>query len=191
MQTTDRRVDAYLAKAPAYARPILVRLRRALHAGDGSLTEDIKWGAPALMKNGLVCSFMAFKHHVAVWFHKGALLQDPAGVLIPGKTVTMRAVHYTDVDEVDDAALADLVSQAVALNVAGVKAKTTTRAPIAVPPELRRALSRAPSAKAAFDALPPSHRREHCAYVAEAKRSETRARRVAKTLAALRDPHAA
>lgn len=51
-----------------------------------------------------------------------------------------------------------------------------------VPPELQAALAAAPEARAAFDALPPSHRREHAGWVAEARKAETRERRAAKTV---------
>jgi uncharacterized protein YdeI (YjbR/CyaY-like superfamily) len=56
---------------------------------------------------------------------------------------------------------------------------------VEVPPELARALARAPRARAAFEELPPSHRREIAGYVAEAKRPETRAKRVEQTMARL------
>ncbi len=54
-----------------------------------------------------------------------------------------------------------------------------------IPPDLRRALSKSKQAKAAFDRLPPSHRREYLEYIDEAKRPETRARRIEKTVARL------
>ena len=57
---------------------------------------------------------------------------------------------------------------------------------IAIPEELQQALDADPAAKAAFDRLAPSHRKEHARAVAEAKRPETRARRVAATIEALR-----
>jgi uncharacterized protein YdeI (YjbR/CyaY-like superfamily) len=55
----------------------------------------------------------------------------------------------------------------------------------ALPPELADALAKAPAAKRAFDALPPSHRREWQKYVAEAKQAATRVRRAAKAVAEL------
>jgi hypothetical protein len=58
--------------------------------------------------------------------------------------------------------------------------------PIEVPPALADALANDPDAKRAFDALSPSHRREHAQWVAEAKRDETRARRVTAVLKRLR-----
>lgn len=56
---------------------------------------------------------------------------------------------------------------------------------IAMPPELEDALESDPAARVAFDALAPSHRREHARSVADAKRPETRSRRVQRVLAAL------
>jgi hypothetical protein len=57
---------------------------------------------------------------------------------------------------------------------------------VEVPPALAAALDADPQARAAFDALAFTHRREYAQWVAEAKRDETRARRVAQTLERLR-----
>jgi uncharacterized protein YdeI (YjbR/CyaY-like superfamily) len=59
-------------------------------------------------------------------------------------------------------------------------------AEVEVPAELTEALARDDQARAAFERLPPSHRREYASWVAEAKRAETRARRAASTLERLR-----
>ena len=61
---------------------------------------------------------------------------------------------------------------------------------VAVPVELEQALAANPSARAAFEAMPPSHRREHSEFVAGAKRGETRRRRAAQTIDRLRDQRA-
>lgn len=60
-------------------------------------------------------------------------------------------------------------------------------ASVAVPAELERALGANPAARAAFEALPPSHRREHSEFVAGAKREDTRLRRAAQTIDRLGD----
>ena len=57
---------------------------------------------------------------------------------------------------------------------------------IEVPPALASALDADPAARAAFDALSPSRRKEHARSVAEAKADATRDRRVAKVLEAVR-----
>jgi histidyl-tRNA synthetase len=53
---------------------------------------------------------------------------------------------------------------------------------VEMPEELAAALAASPAARAAFDALSYSHRREHAGYVAEAKQSETRQRRAGRTV---------
>lgn len=56
---------------------------------------------------------------------------------------------------------------------------------VAVPAELAGALAAHPAARAAFDRLSPSHRREYADHVAGAKQAETRVRRAAKAVQAL------
>jgi uncharacterized protein YdeI (YjbR/CyaY-like superfamily) len=57
---------------------------------------------------------------------------------------------------------------------------------VEVPPALATALAGDAAAQAAFDALSFTHRKEYARWVAEAKRPETRERRIAETLARLR-----
>jgi hypothetical protein len=57
---------------------------------------------------------------------------------------------------------------------------------IAVPPDLAEALAEEPAAAGTFDRLSFSHRREYVQWITEAKRPETRARRVADALERLR-----
>ena len=57
-----------------------------------------------------------------------------------------------------------------------------------VPDDLARALAMHASARKRFDSLSYSHRREHAQWVAEAKKPETRARRIARVIELLRAP---
>lgn len=54
-----------------------------------------------------------------------------------------------------------------------------------IPSDLRAALEGSAAARARFGALPPSHQREHLRWIDEAKRADTRARRIEKTIATL------
>ncbi|MFQ6134196.1 MAG: YdeI/OmpD-associated family protein [Nitrososphaerales archaeon] len=56
-----------------------------------------------------------------------------------------------------------------------------------VPADLRGALSRSKEAKEAFESLSYSHQKEYGSWIEEAKRPETRARRIERTLARLID----
>ena len=55
-------------------------------------------------------------------------------------------------------------------------------AEVAEPPELLAALAENPAARAAYEALPPSHRREYAKWIGEASQAETRAERVGKMI---------
>jgi antitoxin component of MazEF toxin-antitoxin module len=57
---------------------------------------------------------------------------------------------------------------------------------VEVPEALAAALAADPEARAKFESLAYTHRKEYATWVAEAKREETRARRVEQTLAKLR-----
>jgi uncharacterized protein YdeI (YjbR/CyaY-like superfamily) len=61
------------------------------------------------------------------------------------------------------------------------------RREIEVPADLAEALARDDAARATFEGLPPSHRREWVRWITEAKKPETRAKRTAKTILSLRE----
>lgn len=56
---------------------------------------------------------------------------------------------------------------------------------VELPDDFASALDAEPGARAAFDALPPSHRKEHVRAIVEAKRPETRTRRIEAAVAKL------
>jgi uncharacterized protein YdeI (YjbR/CyaY-like superfamily) len=68
------------------------------------------------------------------------------------------------------------------------KTRKAARPPPTVPPDLAEALAASAAAKAAFEGLPPSHRREYIDWIEEAKKPETRARRVAETVRRVTEP---
>ena len=57
---------------------------------------------------------------------------------------------------------------------------------VEIPAELKKAFKGENEAKAFFDRLSYSHQREYVGYITEAKKQETRERRVAQTIAMLR-----
>ena len=56
---------------------------------------------------------------------------------------------------------------------------------ISVPPDLRKAIAKSAAAKAAFDKLSYTHRKEYVRWIEEAKKGETRSRRIGKAVAML------
>src|SRR4051795_10431716 len=74
MGKRDPRVDAYIAKAADFARPILGELRDAVHANCPDVEEAMKWSFPHFMYKGMLCSMASFKQHAAFGFWKGSLV---------------------------------------------------------------------------------------------------------------------
>ncbi len=175
----DSRIDAYIGNAAPFARPILTHLRKVVHAGCPDVEETIKWGSPHFDYKGVMCGMAAFKEHCAFGFWKGSLLK---GLGSKSTEAMGQFGRITSVDDLpDERALIRLVKQAAALNDGGVKAplrKNPPKAPVRTPPDLLAALKKNRRALAAFEAFPPSHRREYIEWITEAKRDETRRRRL-------------
>ena len=104
-------VEAYIASASEFARPICTKLREIVRKAAPKLEEGIKWRSPNYKGNGLVCSIGAFKEHVNVGFFLGALLDDPAG-LLEGTGKRGRHVKLRPGREIDSPALARLIETA-------------------------------------------------------------------------------
>lgn len=123
----DPRVDAYIAAAAPFARPILRHLRAVVHSACPDVEETIKWGMPFFTYHGILCHMAAFKQHAAFGFWKGALVFESDKA-----SEAMGAVGRltTVADLPSKRALTGYVRKAMALNVEGDKAppKRATRA---------------------------------------------------------------
>src|SRR5690349_5088700 len=74
-------VDAYIAQAPEYSRPICRKLREIIRSAGPELEETIRWGGPCYRGRALVCGMGAFKQHVRLFFFRRADLPDPDRLL--------------------------------------------------------------------------------------------------------------
>ena len=178
MPTKDPRVDAYIAKSADFAKPILKNIRGAVHKAVPRITETIKWGVPAYMDDrGILCMTAAFKRHCGWVFWTG---RKPARA----DAVALRRI--TSVDELPGPrALVALVKEAAAREKGAAPKTAPTRAtarPVSVPAYLRTALRKNRKALTAFEAFPPSHKREYVDWIDSAKTDETRQRRLATAL---------
>jgi len=186
---TDPRIDAYVANAPEFARPILTRLRAAVRTACPRVEETIKWSRPAFYHQGPLCGMAAFKAHCTFGFWKHELVLgtgDPRWKEAMGSFG--RLTSLADLPRKSD--LVRMVRLAAKLNEDGVAAprtKSGPRAPIPLPPELGRALARDKKARAAYDAFSPSHKREYHEWIAEAKKAATRARRIEQAIEWMRE----
>lgn len=153
----DPRIDAYIAKAQPFARPILGRVREMIHRALPEVEEGIKWGMPAFMLGGKnVAGMAAFKAHTALML----AVDDTAGGGMGsyGKITTL-----DDLPSEPDLAkrlhfARDMLAQGKALRNVPERAP---KAEIPVPQDFAAAIGDNPAAQAFFDKLAPSHRYEY------------------------------
>jgi uncharacterized protein YdeI (YjbR/CyaY-like superfamily) len=180
MAKKDPRIDAYIAKAQPFAKPILKRIRQAVHAGCPEVVETIKWSVPAFEYKGPMCGMAAFKAHCLMGFWKGTLVKS-----MPKDRVTQAGGgwgRFESVDDLpDDKAMIRMVKEAAALNDAGIKVPRVAKAPkppAKVPAYMLAAIKKNRKAAAAWAASSPSHQREYVEWITGAKTDETRNRRL-------------
>ncbi len=186
-------VDTYIEKSADFARPILTRLRKLFHHACPQIEEKLKWGVPSFEYKGMVGGMAAFKKHVNFGFWKAQLMDDPAGILGDEPGGGMTGSKFTAVDQLpSDNVLVDYIKRAVALNEAGVKLPRAKAGPrdekaAAPPPDFAAALRKNKAAGAAFKEFSYSHRKEYVEWITEAKRPETRAKRISTAVEWLAD----
>jgi uncharacterized protein YdeI (YjbR/CyaY-like superfamily) len=179
----EPRIDAYIAKAPPFARPILEKVRERVHAVAPEADEAIKWSAPGFTVDGKILLMMAaFKQHAALNFWRGQEIGDGS----PKAGAMGQFGRLTSVDDLPpDRELDALIREAAALAKTAPlprKTKHTPKPPPEMHPEFAAALDKAPKAKAALEGFPPSAQRDYLEWISEAKQDSTRARRIGEAI---------
>ena len=176
----DPRVDAYIAKAAPFARPILDHVRERVHAAAPEAVETMKWSAPSFTISGKILLMMAaFKAHAAINFWRGQEIGEgsaKAGAM--GQFGRLTSLAELPADEDLDA----LIRQAATLAKAAPAPRKVKHMPKAAPelhPEFAAALAKNPKAKTALAGFPPSAQRDYFEWIADAKQGATRAKRIA------------
>lgn len=179
-------VDAYIARAADFARPVLRELRRRFHKASPEIDEAIKWGCPSFEHQGIVGGMASFKRHVSWGLWKAALIDDPDRLMKSTASSPMGGGSVANVDELPpESVMLGWIRQAVDLNKRGVKPPAraaSARPPTRAPADLAKAIRKRTKASATWAALSPSHRREYVDWVQDAKRPETRLRRIAQSV---------
>jgi uncharacterized protein YdeI (YjbR/CyaY-like superfamily) len=180
----DPRVDAYIAKSAEFARPILEHVRQVVHQACPQVEETLKWRMPTFMYHGMLCGMAAFKQHCTFGFWKHELV---VGKERAGDAQAMgqfgRITRVADMPS--RKMLAGYIKKAMQLNEDGIKAPRATpkrRLAPRVPDDLGAALKKNRKAAATFAAFSPSNQREYIEWISEAKREETRTKRLASAI---------
>ncbi|WP_419804678.1 YdeI/OmpD-associated family protein [Terriglobus sp.] len=195
VHTRDARIDAKIAAANPALQPVLLYLRELVHEAVPEVTETVKWGHPFFELNGTILANMgAFKHHCAFGFWSKTMTEhlaadgftpgEGAGSL--GKLTTLESLPprkkllgyiRTAASHIRNGT-SESSMQTRAAKKRGPDGAASSKPPMAMPVIFAEALANEPRAKQTFEAFPASCRGEYLAWITEAKRDETRARRV-------------
>jgi hypothetical protein len=201
----DVRVDAYINRAKPYAQPILEHLRELVHKGCPGVVETIKWSRPFFEYKGVILGNMsAFNAHCSFGFwgeEIGAVLREAKALQggamgSLGKITTAKdlpadkqmlawikqAAGFVDRGEYTSPIAARVEKAKVAKDAAKKHGVVKAEKPVVAAPELMEALKKNKKAAAGFAALSPSCKKEYVEWVADAKRAETKEKRIATAL---------
>lgn len=179
----DPRVDAYIDRRADFARPILQHLRALVHAACPKGAEAIKWSMPFFTYRGRNLANMAgFKAHCAfgLW-QGGGIAKDARDDSAMGQFGRITSLA----DLPSDSELRGIITAAMDRIDSSEPVRSTPiapRAPLPVPPELRAAIDAHPQAASQWARFTPGKVRDYAEWIGEAKRAETRDRRIAQAV---------
>ena len=179
------KVDTYVEQIQTWIDETIELRRIALECG---LTEELKWGKPAYTNDtgANITIIQGFKDYCALLFPKGALLADPAGLLVKvgPNTRSGRQARFTAVDEIRgvESTLRAYLQEAVNVEAAGLEVDMEAADELVAPVELEQKFAEHPDFEEAFHRLTPGRQREYLLHVTGAKQSKTRTSRIEKVV---------
>jgi uncharacterized protein YdeI (YjbR/CyaY-like superfamily) len=184
MGKRDPRIDAYITKAGDFAKPILKHLRELVHSACPDVEETMKWSHPHFVRKGILCNMAAFKQHCAFRFWKNSLVvgkaQGEEGAVSRFRRITALS------DLPSDRILIGYIKKAVQLDEEGIKpsprSRPTEKKELIMPDDFRETLAKNKKAQATFENFSYSHKKEYLDWISEARKAETRQRRIETAL---------
>lgn len=175
-------IDKYLTSKAPFANEICLLLRDLIHKSDNLIIEDWKWNIPVFHKNGMVCGFAGFKKHVSLTFFNGVLMKDKHQLFSDDcnaqKTRTIKFFHVSDINENQ---LLGYFKEAFSLSEIPIK-KEIQKKEIVIPDLLQNALDNNEIAKANFNKMAYTYRKEYALHITDAKREATKIKRLEKVI---------
>ena len=118
-------VDAKIASLGDWRGALLTQIRMLIREADPAITEDVKWrkptnplGVPTWSRGGILCTGETYQDKVKLTFMRGGALSDPQALFNASLEGVRRAIDFREGDTVNVPALAALIREAVAVNVA-------------------------------------------------------------------------
>ena len=122
--SASQQIDSYIKSLTDWRGKMVARLRKLIQDAAPELSEEWKWDTPVWSHRGNVVAAGVFKDHVKLNFFKGASLSDPNHLFNAGlEAKATRAIDIAEGEDINEAALTDLIRAAVAHNASGTKKK--------------------------------------------------------------------
>lgn len=149
------------------------------------LIEDFKWKHPCYtLKGKNVVLIHGFKDYCALLFHKGALMHDPAGILIQQteNVQSARQIRFANLNDIFrlEEHLITYLHQAVDIEKSGARVQLKSAAEYPMPEEFEKAIQENADLAKAFYSLTPGRQKGYLFYFNQAKQSKTREARIEK-----------
>jgi uncharacterized protein YdeI (YjbR/CyaY-like superfamily) len=150
------------------------------------MTETVKWGVPVYTFEGKnIVGIAGFKAYVGLWFFQGAMLKDKKKKLInaqDGKTKALRQWRFDSVKEIEaeSKTIKQYLEEAILNQKHGKEIKPERKKPLDIPKELYDIFIKDTKVKESFNSLSLPKQREYAEYIIEAKRDETKQKRLMK-----------
>jgi uncharacterized protein YdeI (YjbR/CyaY-like superfamily) len=183
-------IESYLASKPEWRESLLL-LRDIF--GSTELTETIKWGMPVYtLNNKNVAGFCAFRSYVGIWFYQGVFLKDPFNKLVnaqEGITKAMRQWRFSSAKDIinEKNLILKYVEEAIHNQKEGNELIPDRRKSLIIPEVLQKALSENEDLRLSFESFSAAKKREFAEYIKEAKRPDTKERRLGKIIPMILD----
>jgi uncharacterized protein YdeI (YjbR/CyaY-like superfamily) len=183
-------VDLYIEKSAPFAQPILHHLREVIHQAVPGVTEEMKWSRPFFMCRGIILgNVAAFKQHCSLGLWGSEMADTLRADGVASKEAMGTFGRITSLNDLPaKAKLVDYLKKSAKLIDEGARTKSLVRQPRVakpapeMPAALQAALGKNKVAARNFEKLSLSCRREYIDWIAEAKRDETRDKRVASAV---------
>jgi hypothetical protein len=113
-------IDERIKQLTDWRGAMFAHVRAIIHKADPEIVEEWKWmGTPVFSHAGIVCTGETYKSVVKLTFAKGASLPDPSNLFNSSLDGNVRrAIDIHQGEEINEAALKNLIQAAIELNVA-------------------------------------------------------------------------
>lgn len=177
-------VDDKIAESQDFARPILEHIRFLVHKYCPDVEEKIKWQFPCFdYKGKILCSMAAFKNHCTFGFWQAKLMSDPHKLLhlTEGNSTMGSFGKLTHISQLpNEEIFATYIIEAMMLIENGSKTPITKKValPVNTPQFMLDSLQSSQKALATYEALSNACKKEYIDWITEAKREETKVKRI-------------